>query len=419
MTSVSAPAAPAAAAARYGSRLSRLAAIVAGITLAFAAAILALDAVWLAHGDPGAFVFSLTFILLVTNLAVVGGILAVRRPGNIIGWLLLAAGLPEAIGIAAAIYARTDSVYGSALPLVVPAAWIGAWSVPPTIGILVVFLPIVFPSGHLPGPRWRIFVVGVIVAMTIGVVAAATAPGRLDNIDGLVNPVVLPGPVSDVVQTLNGISNGVAVVAFLVAISSLLLRFRHSRGIERQQMKWFLFVASVAATFLGLSIVLVTGPISDAVWILGLLTMAFLPVAIGIAILRYRLFEIDRIVSRAVGYGLVTAVVAGLFILVVLVAESLLAPFTKTNDLAVVASTLIVASVFQRLRRRIQGLVDRRFDRAKVDADRSVALLVERLRAAVELDSIRDDVLRTVDATVRPTTASLWLRRIDSPTDEG
>jgi divalent metal cation (Fe/Co/Zn/Cd) transporter len=147
--------------------------------------------------------------------------------------------------------------------------------------------------------------------------------------------------------------------------------------------------------------------------------MAFLPVAIGIAILRYRLFEIDRIVSRAVGYGLVTAVVAGLFILVVLVAESLLAPFTKTNDLAVVASTLIVASVFQRLRRRIQGLVDRRFDRAKVDADRSVALLVERLRAAVELDAIRADVLRTVDATVRPTTASLWLRRIDSPTDEG
>jgi len=416
MTSVSAPAAPA---ARSRSRLSRLAAIVAGITLAFAAAILALDAVWLANGDPGAFVFSLTFVLLVTNLAVVGGILAVRRPGNIIGWLLLAAGLPEAIGIAAAIYARTDAVFGGALPLVVPAAWIGAWSVPPTIGILVVFLPIVFPSGHLPGPRWRIFVVGVIVAMTIGVVAAATAPGRLDNIDGLVNPVVLPGPVSDVVQTLNGISNGVAVVAFLVAISSLLLRFRHSRGIERQQMKWFLFVASVAATFLGLSIVLVTGPISDAVWILGLLTMAFLPVAIGIAILRYRLFEIDRIVSRAVGYGLVTAVVAGLFILVVLVAESLLAPFTKTNDLAVVASTLIVASVFQRLRRRIQGLVDRRFDRAKVDADRSVALLVERLRAAVELDAIRADVLRTVDATVRPTTASLWLRRIDSPTDEG
>ena len=290
---------------------------------------------------------------------------------------------------------------------------------PPTIGILVVFLPIVFPSGHLPGPRWRIFVVGVIVAMTIGVVAAATAPGPLDNIEGLVNPVVLPAPVSDLVQTLNGISNGVAVVAFLVAISSLLLRFRRSRGIERQQMKWFLFVASVAATFLGLSIVLVTGPISDAVWILGLLTMAFLPVAIGIAILRYRLFEIDRIVSRAVGYGLVTAVVAGLFILVVLVAESLLAPFTKTNDLAVVASTLIVASVFQRLRRRIQGLVDRRFDRAKVDADRSVALLVERLRAAVELDAIRDDVLRTVDATVRPTTASLWLRRIDSPSDEG
>ena len=404
-TSVRAPAASA------NPRLSRLAAIVAGVTLAFAGTILALDAVWLAHGDPGAFLFSLTFVLLVTNLGVVGGLLAVRRPHNPIGWLLLSAGLAEAIGIAGAIYARTDAVLGGGLPLVVPAAWLGAWTVPPTIGILVVILPIVFPSGQLPGPRWRFFVVGVIVAMTIGVFAAATAPGPLDNIEGLANPVILPVPVSDWVQTLNTISNGVAVVAFLVAISGLLLRFRRSRGIERQQLKWFLFVASVAALFLGLSIVLISGPISDAVWILGLLTMAFMPVAIGIAVLRYRLFEIDRIVSRAVGYGLVTAVVAGLFIAVVLVTEALLDPFTEANTLAVVISTLIVASIIQPLRRRIQALVDRRFDRAKVDATRSVALLAERLGAAVELDAIRDDVLRTVDATVRPTSAGIWLRR--------
>jgi len=411
-TSVRASPAPAAGSR---TRLSRLAAIVAGITLAFAAAILALDAVFLAHGDPGAFLFSLTFILLVTNLAIVGGLLAVRQPHNPIGWLLLAAGLPEAIGIAGALYARVDTTFGGGLPLVIPAAWLGTWTVPPTIGLLVVFLPIVFPTGHLPGPRWRLFVAGVIVAMTIGVVAAATAPGPLDNIDGLSNPIVLPATVSDWVQTLNAISNGVAVVAFLVAIGSLLLRFRRSRGIERQQMKWFLFVASVAAGFLGLSLVTVTGPISDAAWILGLLTMAFLPIAIGIAVLRYRLFEIDRIVSRAVGYGLVTAVIAGLFIVVVLVTEALLAPFTKANDLAVVISTLIVASIFQPLRRRIQGLVDRRFDRAKVDADRSVALLADRLRAAVELDAIHEDVLGTVDATVRPTSAAIWLRRSGSP----
>ena len=393
------------------SRLSRLGAIVAGITLAFAAAILALDAVFLAHGDPGAFVFSLTFVLLVTNLAVVGGILAVRRPDNSIGWLLLAAGLAEAVGIAGAIYARTDILYGGGLPLVVPAAWLGTWTVPPTIGLLVVILPIVFPSGHLPGPRWRYFVAVVIVAMTIGVVAAATFPGPLDNIDGLANPVAVSGPAYDWIQLLNTVSNGLAVVAFFTAIGTLLLRFRRSRGIERQQLKWFLFVASIAAAFLCTSLVLGTGAISDAAWILGLLTMAFMPVAIGIAVLRYRLFEIDRIVSRAVGYGLVTAVVAGLFIVVVLVTEALLAPFTAENNVAVVISTLIVASVIQPLRRRIQALVDRRFDRAKVDASRSVALLAERLGAAVELDAIRDDVLGTVDTTVRPKSAAIWLRR--------
>jgi len=410
MTSVSAPAAPAAAAAQHGSRLSRLAAIVAGITLAFAAAILALDAVWLAHGDPGAFVFSLTFILLVTNLAVVGGLLAARRPRNPIGWLLLVAGLAEAIGIAGAIYARTDSVLGGGLPLVVPAAWIGTWTVPPTIGLLVVFLPIVFPSGHLPGPRWRFFVVGVIVAMTIGMIAAATVPGPLDNIKGLANPVLLPAPVGDWVQTLNDISNGVAVVAFLVANGSLLLRFRRSRGIERQQLKWFLFVASVAALLLGLSIVLVTGPIADAVWILGLLSLAILPVAIGIAVLRYRLYEIDRIVSRVVGYGLVTAVVAGLFILVVLVAETLLAPFTRANDLAVAASTLIVASIFQPLRRGIQGAVDRRFDRGRVDADRIATAFAKRLRDDVALASIAGETQATVERSLHPEFAHVWLR---------
>jgi hypothetical protein len=403
-------------AASAGSRLSHLAAIVAGITLAFAVAILALDAVFLAHGDPGAFVFSLTFVLLVTNLAIVGGLLAVRRPRNPIGWLLLAAGLPEAIGIAGAIYARADATYAMGLPLVVPAAWMGTWTVPPTIGLLVVFLPIVFPSGHLPGPRWRFFVAGVIVAMSIGVVAAATAPSPLDNIDGMANPVALPAPIGDWVQTLNVINNSMAVVAFLVAIGSLLLRFRQSVGVERQQLKWFLFVASIAAMFLALSLVLVTGPISDAAWILGLFTMAFLPIAIGIAVLRYRLYEIDRIVSRAVGYGLVTGTIAFLFIGLVLVSEAVLSPFTSSSNLAVAGSTLIVASLFQPVRRAVQGAVDRRFDRARVDGDRIAAAFGDRLRDELGLATITAETSAVVDRALHPQFTGIWLR---PPADRG
>ncbi|HEY7968984.1 MAG TPA: hypothetical protein VID95_03250, partial [Candidatus Limnocylindrales bacterium] len=191
-----------------------------------------------------------------------------------------------------------------------------------------------------------------------------------------------------------------------------------SRGIERQQLKWFLFVASISAACLAVSIVTVTGPISDSAWILGLVTMAFVPIAIGVAVLRYRLYEIDRIVSRAVGYALVTAAIAALFVAVVLVAEALLAPFTEANSLAVVASTLIVATVFQPLRRAIQRTVDRRFDRSTVDADRAVALLADRLRAAVELDGLQADILQTVAGTVHPAMARIWLRGHESRPQE-
>jgi hypothetical protein len=374
-----------------------------------------MDAVFMIHGDPGAFLFSLTFVILVANLGIVGGLLASRRPDNRIGWLLLTAGLFEGIGIAGSIYARLDALFGGGrFPLVVPAAWLGSWIVPPAIGILVIFLPIIFPSGHLPGPRWRFFVAFAIVAMTIGMIASATAPGPLDNIDGIANPLVLPAPLGDWVQALGQLSQATAVFGFLVAVGSLVVRFRRSRGIERQQLKWFLFVASISASCLAVSIITVTGPISDSAWILGLVTMAFVPIAIGVAVLRYRLFEIDRIVSRAVGYALVTAAIATLFVSVVLVAEALLAPFTEANSLAVVVSTLIVATVFQPLRRAIQRTVDRRFDRSTVDADRAVALLADRLRAAVELDGLQADILQTVAGTVHPAMARIWLRRHES-----
>ena len=398
---------------------SRVAAAVGAVTLAFAIAILVVDAVFLIQGDPGAFLFSLTFVILIANLAIVGGLLASRRPDNRIGWLLLTAGLFEGIGIAGTIYARLDALVGGGrLPLVVPAAWLGQVLVTPAIGILVIFLPIIFPSGHLPGPRWRYFVGFALVAMTIGMIASATQPGPLDNIDGMENPLLLPSPLGDWVQVLGQLSTATAAVGFLTAVGSLVLRFRRSHGIERQQLKWFLFVASISATCLAVSIVLVTGPISDAAWILGLVTMAFVPIAIGVAVLRYRLYEIDRIVSRVVGYALVTAAIAALFVTVVLVAEALLAPFTEANSLAVVASTLIVATVFQPLRRAIQRTVDRRFDRSTVDADRAVALLADRLRAAVELDGLQADVLQTVAGTVHPVTARIWLRRHESRTQE-
>jgi hypothetical protein len=395
--------------ARLGAGLALLVLVLAGVILVETLPFLFLD-------GPGSFAFSLVFVLLVSNLGIVGGILAVRRPDNVIGWLLLGSGLPEAIGIGGAIYARLDSLLGGGhLPLVLPAAWLGAWTVPPTIGILVIFLPIVFPSGRLPGPRWRFVVIALLVAMGVGAVAAATAPGPLAGIDRLANPLVLPPPIAEWVQALGALSSAVAVAGFALGASSLVLRFRRSRGIERQQLKWFLFVAVITAACLAFSMVLVTGPLSDAMWILGLLSMAFLPVAIGVAVLRHRLYEIDRIVSRAVGYSLVTATVVGLFLLIVVASEALLSSFTDANNVAVAASTLIVASLFQPIRRAIQARVDRRFDRARVDTDRIAVGFADRLRDQLALEAIDHETRDAIEQALHPAFATIWLRSRTDP----
>ncbi len=207
-------------------------------------------------------------------------------------------------------------------------------------------------SGHLPSPRWRILAGFVIVALSIGTLQSATVPGPLNNADQFVNPVHVPPPFLDWLQAMGKISSLTAPPIFLIAVASVLGRFRTARGVERQQLKWFLFVASIAALALGISIAF-EGPVSDAGWIVGLVAMGCLPLAIGIAIMRYRLYEIDRVVSRTVSYAVVTTVLVTVFAGVDLALEALFASTTQANTLAVAASTLAVFALFQPLRRRV------------------------------------------------------------------
>ena len=196
---------------------------------------------------------------------------------------------------------------------------------------------------------------------------------------------------------------------FALALTSLFLRFRRSRGVERQQIKWFLFVAAVATVLFVISIADV-GALSDIAWALGLLTMAFLPLAIGLSILRYRLYDIDRVVSRAVGYTLVTAILAAAFAAAVIVAQAVLAPVTQSSTLAVAASTLVVAALFQPVRRAIQGRVDRRFDRSRVNAERLVTTFGDTLRDVTDLPTIHDTLVATVGTTWAPADVGIWVR---------
>ena len=189
----------------------------------------------------------------------------------------------------------------------------------------------------------------------------------------------------------------------LLAVGSLLVRLRRAKGLERLQFRWV--VASLVLSGGGLLIAAMSG-----LWPLAFLCFAAIPIAIGIAVLRYRLYEIDRIISRTIAYAVVSAILAGVFVGVVLAVQAVLGPLTQSNDLAVAGSTLIVFALFAPIRRRVQRLVDRRFNRSRYDAELIVAAFARRLSDEVDLEALRSEILATVSAAVEPSSVSLWLR---------
>ena len=361
------------------------------------------------RGDLPAIPFFLVFFLLPANLGLVGTVLTIRRPENVIGWLLLVAGVLAGVSFAGGEYERSVFAAGGDWPMLVPAAWIASAGFLPAIGILVVFLPLYFPTGHLLSPRWRWVVVAGILGVSAGTLGAAVVQGPMGDPRGPLNPLVPPEPLLTWIEAVSTLSNYLAPPVFVLAFASLLIRFRRSRDIERQQIKWFLFVAGVATVLFAIS-VLDVGDISNVAWGLGLLTMACLPLAIGLAILRYHLYDIDRVVSRAVGYTLVTAILAAAFGAAVIVAQTVLAPVTESSTLAVAVSTLLVAALFQPVRRAIQVRVDRRFDRSRVNSERLVTTFGETLRDVTDLPTIHETLVATAGATWAPTAVGMWVR---------
>jgi len=354
--------------------------------------------------------FYLVFLMLPANLAIVGTLLATRRPENRIGWLLLLAGALAGVAFACGewqrfVFARGDPVS----TWVVAASWIASWAFIPAIGILVVFVPLLYPTGRLPGARWRIVVAAGVFGVVTSTIGLATAAGPLGDPRGPLNPFVPREPLSTLIQGAAAVGNALAAPVFLLALGSLLIRFRRSRDVEREQIKWFLLAVAIAAVVLAFSM-LPLERVSDAAWALGLLAMCFVPVAIGVAILRYRLYDIDRIVSRVVGYTLVTAVLGASFAAVVVVAQALLASVTQSNTLAVAGSTLVVASLFQPVRHAIQARVDRRFDRSHVRAEAVADSFSARLRDVTDLPTVRASIADGVQTAWSPSSVGVWIR---------
>jgi hypothetical protein len=273
---------------------------------------------------------------------------------------------------------------------------------------VAMLIPLLFPNGRFLSRRWAALGGAVIAIALATLVATLVRPGPLEGMQMIDNPFVLPELAGLAQAVLN--VGGLASLLFIPAgILATVLRYRRGDPVERKQLQWFGSVLALCFSMFFAANVL-PQPYGQWAWIVASLSLGLVPVAIGIAILRYRLYEIDRIVSRTIAYAAVTGVLAAVFLGTNLGLQALVAPATGGGTLAVAASTLLVAALFQPLRRRVQAPVDRRFNRARADAEQVIARFTTRARDEIDLDRLRDVVASTAAEAVHPTGAGLWLR---------
>jgi hypothetical protein len=386
----------------------RWSAIAAWVLWTFSAAGIGLGVVLELLGGRTADLQGLAFVSGFSAYATVGAVVASRRPRNPIGWVFLTVGVLAAIGsIGEAYTLATFSRPGPLSPAALLAAWTQTWFWYPLLATATFMPLLLFPSG-LPSRRWRP-VLWLLVASVTSVTVLSALSSTLEWAGRTVpNPIGLSGMTTrDIEESLLFQLFGILLTALMAAaVVSLVLRFRRSRGVERQQLKWFAY----AAVFVGLSLVAsITIPAYERSPLSGLVfgfAIWLIPISCGIAIMRYRLYDIDRIINRTLVYGVLTVLLAAVYVGAVVGLGTLVGEST----LLVAASTLLVAALFRPARRRVQDLIDRRFYRRKYDAARTLEAFSARLRVEVDLDTLAGDLVGVVRDTMQPAHASLWLR---------
>ena len=364
------------------------------------------------RADWPIWVIALTAVQL---FAVVGVLIVSRRPENPIGWIFCVAALLCQL----AILAETWAYFADDRDLV-GVAWAGAFV--PTgwalgVGLVAVYGFLLFPDGRPPSAGWRRLARASAVLLAVYAIATLTVPGEIAAPDGYDNPLGVPG--MDVVLT-------VAMVVFLglvvAALVSLVVRFRASRGDERQQLR--IVAATVCFVLLAIALfellVLATdgraagtqNVVRYCVWLGAAL---LIPVSVGVAILRHRLYDVDRVISRTLVYGSLTVILGAAYAGLVLAGQAVFASFAGGGNLAIAVSTLAVAALFLPLRSRVQRVVDRRFNRRRYDAQRTLEAFGARLRRELDLEALVGDLSGVVDETMRPAHVSLWLRKVERP----
>jgi len=354
----------------------------------------------------------INYVAVVMGIAFswVGALITSRFYRHTVGLILSIVGFTSAVNVFAIAYSTYVLVARpGALPGGVFMAWLSAWSWAPGVELLPLLL-LFFPNGRLLSPRWRVAAWSVWVITPIVIVILAITPFS-ETVPEL--GVANPSPVIISVGTslAFAISLNIAFFFLLIAsVVSMVLRFRRSRGEERAQLKWVAFTSALMLTALLLNLALIAASIGIPGAILPTLGIGALIVSIGVAILKYRLYEIDRVINRTLVYGLLTALLGLSYAGIVVLLQEILAPVTDDQSYAVVGSTLAVAALFRPARARTQGFIDRRFYRRKYDAARTLEAFTAQVRDEIDLESLTGHLLSTVQETVQPARLSLWLR---------
>ena len=365
--------------------------------------------------------YGVAFLLMVSLLVYVGvGLLLVQRlPRQPVGWLLLGAGALLQLATAGGAYAWAAFIRAPGTLPLGEVALILSWGWIPALGCLFTAV-MLFPTGRPPSPRWRPAVALVVITTALLLVAALFSQQDLQVPQSLAaqnaplfkvpNPLAIDGPLATLLAY--GYASPFTFFVYLIPVAAVLARFRTAVGNERQQLKWFAFASSLGMSFFVVSGLVPTlfSYLSGLGPAIAIIAIDLIPISIAIAILRYRLYDIDLLIKRTLVYGATTAAIAATFWLGILALQRLLSPVTSGSEVAIAASTLASLALFQPVRRRVQDAVDRRFDRSRFNAARTVDAFADVLREEVDLDEVRADLLGSVQQTMAPAHASLWLR---------
>jgi MFS family permease len=340
--------------------------------------------------------------------ATVGAVIATRRPEHPVGWLFLGAGLVGAAQLATGEYAAAFLAASGPSVGVAVAAWASYQFQSAVVGLLIGML-LVFPTGRPPSRRWWVLAWAIAAGVVLAWVGQGLAPARYQDFPGVDNPFGIAG-LATMLKWIAGAGAVLSTVGFLGALASLFVRFARARGLERQQLKWFVYAAG-----LGFAMLFLPNLIPGASGVAGTLTWTLVPASLSaaaaVAILRYRLYDIDRLINRTLVYALLTALLGLVYAGLVLLLGQLFGDLgAQPPSWAVAGATLAVAALFQPARRRIQAAVDRRFNRRRYDAAKTIQAYSVRLRDEVDLDTLSTELLAVVDQTMQPAGVSLWLR---------